>query len=177
LYGLVDPTKRAFKYQITPEFQHEERMVMKARPICVVLFVFLACAFGLPAQQSSVKVRIRIVLVDKDLNQKPVPFFVVSLKGVVKTAEVKTGLDGTAETSLPRGIYAVTTPKAAELAGKRFSWNLQVKLSGGEQSLDLTNDNAKTEELSEVAPPEPASGRGDDLSEQFIDLCIKNAIT
>ena len=147
---------------------------MKRHPICVAFFSFLACAFALPAQQSSVKVRVRIVLVDKDLNQKPVPFLVVSLKGVVKTAEVKTGLDGTAETSLPRGIYAVTTPKAVELAGKRFSWNLQVKLSGDEQSLDLSNDNAKTEEVSEAAPPESANGRGGDLSEQFKRL--KNSV-
>ena len=147
---------------------------MKRHPICVAFFSFLACAFALPAQQSSVKVRVRIVLVDKDLNQKPVPFLVVSLKGVVKTAEVKTGLDGTAETSLPRGTYAVTTPKAVELAGKRFSWNLQVKLSGDEQSLDLSNDNAKTEEVSEAAPPESANSRGGDLSEQFKRL--KNSV-
>jgi S1-C subfamily serine protease len=149
-------------------------MVMKRRPICVAFFAFLACAFALPAQQSSVKVRVRIVLVDKDLNQKPVPFLVVSLKGAVKTAEVKTGLDGTAEASLPRGIYTVTTPKAVELAGKRFSWNLQVKLSGGEQSLDLNNDNAKTEEFSEAAAPESAHGKGGDLSEQFKRL--KNSV-
>ena len=149
-------------------------MVMKRRPICVALFFFLASAFALSAQQNTVKVRVRIVLVDKDLNQKPVPFLVVSLKGVVKTTEVKTGLDGTAETSLPRGIYTVTTPKAVELAGKRFSWNLQVKLSGGEQSLDLNNDNAKTEEVSEAAPPESANGRGSDLSEQFKRL--KNSV-
>src|SRR6266403_3964879 len=148
-------------------------MVMKRRPICVALFLLLACAFALPAQQSTVTVRVRIVLVDRDLNQKPVPFFVVSLKGGVKTAEVKTGLDGSAETSLPRGIYTVTTPKTVEVAGKRFSWNLQVKLSGGEQSLDLSNDNAKTEEVSEAAP-EPASGRGSDLSEQFKRL--KNSV-
>jgi Trypsin-like peptidase domain len=148
-------------------------MAMKHRPICVAFFSILACAFALPGQQSSVKVRVRIVLVDKELNQKPVPFLVVSLKGAVKTAEVKTGLDGTAETSLPRGIYAVTTPKAVQFAGKRFSWNLQVNLSGGEQTLDLTNDNAKTEEVSEAAPPESAS-RGGDLSEQFKRL--KNSV-
>jgi hypothetical protein len=39
---------------------------MKRRPICVAFFSFLACAFALPARQSSVKVRVRIVLVDKD---------------------------------------------------------------------------------------------------------------
>ncbi len=94
---------------------------MKRNPICVALFFLLACACALPAQQSTVKVRVRIVLVDKDLNQKPVPFFVVSLKGGVKTAEVKTGLDGTAETSLPRGIYTVTM----ELAGEVIGWRAE----------------------------------------------------
>jgi S1-C subfamily serine protease len=148
---------------------------MKRRPFCVVLF-FFACAFAIPAQQTPLKVRIRIVLVDKELNQKPAPFVVVSLKGGTKTTEVKTGLDGTAEALLPPGKYTVTTPKAVELAGKRFSWNLQVALSrsGGEQNLDLTNDNAKTEEVSEEAPPESANSRGGDLSEQFKRL--KNSV-
>jgi Trypsin-like peptidase domain len=149
---------------------------MKRRPNCVALFFFFACAFAIPAQQSSVKVRIRIVLVDKELNQKPVPFVVVSLKSGVKTAEVKTGLDGTAETFLPRGKYTVTTPKAVELAGRRFSWNLQVALSGsgGEQNLDLTNDNARTEEISVMALPASSTNENGDLTEQFKRL--KNSV-
>jgi hypothetical protein len=149
---------------------------MKRRPVCVALFLFFACAFATPAQQSSVRLRVRIILVDKELNQKPVPFAVVSLKGGIKTAEVKTGLDGTAETLLPRGKYTVTTPKAVELAGKRFSWNLQVALSGsgGEQNLDLTNDNAKTEEISASAPPPSNTAGNGDLTEQFKRL--KNSV-
>ena len=135
---------------------------MKRRPICVALLFFFACALAIPAQQGSVKVRIRIVLVDKELNQTPVPFVVVAVKGVNKTADVKTGLDGCAEALLPRGKYAVTTPKAVEVGGKRYSWNVQVAVSGSEQNVDLTNDNAKTEEISVSVPPasNPA-GNGD----------------
>src|SRR5205807_1272485 len=84
-------------------------------------------------------------------NQKPVPFFVVSLKSGAKATEVKTSLDGTAEVQLPLGRWTVSSPKAAELGGKRFSWSLQVTLSGGEQNIDLTNDNAKVEETAD--PP------------------------
>jgi hypothetical protein len=66
-----------------------ERLVMK-RYLSVVLLVLLsACAT--PAQPNLVKVRVRVILVDQELTQKPVPFFVVSLKSGAKAAEVKTG--------------------------------------------------------------------------------------
>lgn len=124
------------------------------------------------ASPNSVKVRVRVILVDKDLNQKPVPFFVVSLKGVGKTVEVKTGLDGSIETQLPPGKYIVASTKPAELGGKRFSWDTRITLSGAEQNVDLTNDNAKIEEISLPAASSP-KGPGD-LTELFKRL--KNTV-
>src|SRR6266513_6411707 len=111
----------------------------------------LVSALATPAQPNLVKVRVRVILVDQDLNQKPVPFFVVSLKSGAKVAEVKTSLDGTAEVQLPPGRWTVSSPKAAELGGKRFSWNIQVSLSGREKNIDLTKDNAKVEETAAPA--------------------------
>ena len=141
------------------------------RYLSVVLLGLLSVCPTL-AQPNLVKVRVRVILVDQDLNQKPVPFFVVSLRSGAKAAEVKTSLEGTAEAQLPPGRYTVSSPKAAELGGRRFSWNIQVSLSGGEQSIDLTNDNAKVEET--AASPSSAKAATNDLTEQFKRL--KNTV-
>src|SRR5262249_607750 len=123
------------------------------RTLSVSLLLF-ASIFAAQAQTHPVKVRVRVILVDRDLNQKPVPFLLVSLKSGAKSAEVKTGLDGIAETSLPPGKYTIATPKPTELAGQRFSWNMVVTLTGDEQNVDLTNDNAtSTESAAPTAKP------------------------
>jgi len=46
-----------------------------------------------------------VILVDQELTQKPVPFFVVSLKSGTKTVEVKTSLDGTRKHSFLRALH------------------------------------------------------------------------
>src|SRR5712664_4782731 len=106
-----------------------------------VLLLGLVSACAALAQPNSVKVRVRVILVDQELSQKPVPFFVVSLKSgakaAAKAAEVKTSLEGIAEAHLPPGRYTVSAPKAAELGSRRSSWNLPVSLSGAEQNIDL----------------------------------------
>ena len=147
-----------------------ERQVMN-RYLSVFL-LGLVSAWTTSAQPNLVKVRVRVILVDQDLNQKPVPFFVVSLKCGGKAAEVKTGLEGTAEAQLQPGRCTVSSPKAAELGSRRFSWNIQVALSGPEQNIDLTNDNAKVEET--AAPASPAKAATNDLTEQFKRL--KNTV-
>src|SRR5438477_12458121 len=115
------------------------------RYLSLVLFGLVsACAAS--AHPNLVKVRVRVILVDQDLNQKPVPFFVVSLKSGAKATEVKTGLDGTAEAQLPLGRYTVSSPKAAEMGGKRFSWTIKVSLFGGDMYIVSPCDNAKVEE-------------------------------
>lgn len=131
------------------------------------LLAIALCVAAQPAWASpnSVKVHVRVILVDKDLNQKPVPFFVVDLKSAAKTVEVKTGLDGNVETQLPPGKYNVSSTKPAELGGKRFSWDIQITFSGAQQNIDLTNDNAKIEEISLPANV-PSKGPGD-LTELF----------
>ncbi|MBA0084708.1 MAG: serine protease [Acidobacteria bacterium Pan2503] len=136
--------------------------------------LFFVCAVAVDARPDAVKVRVRVILVDQELNQKPVPFLVVSMKSGAKSVEVKTGLDGTAETQLPPGKYTVATPKAVELGGRRFSWSVPITLSGAQQNVDLTNDNAKSEEI--PAPTSaPASGNsGGDLTGYFKRL--KNTV-
>jgi len=139
-----------------------------------ILLAIALCVSALPtwASPNSVKVHVRVILVDKDLNQKPVPFFVLSLKGVSKTVEIKTGLDGSVETQLPPGKYTVASTKPAEFGGKRFSWDVRITFSGAEQNVDLTNDNAKIQEISLPATSSP-KGSGD-LTELFKRL--KNTV-
>src|SRR5437660_285174 len=139
--------------------------------ISAVLFGLL-CVSAAQAQANRVKVRVRVILVDQQLNQKAVPFFLASLKNGGKAVEVKTSLEGTAEAHLPPGRYTVSTPKVAELGDRRFSWNIQVSLSGGEQNIDLTNDNAKVEET--AAPASSAKSATNDLTEHFKRL--KNTV-
>ena len=133
------------------------------------------CALAVQANPDLVKVKVRVILVDRDLNQKPVPFLLVSLKSGAKSSEVKTGLDGTVETQLPPGKYMITTPKPAELGDRRFSWNMTLAITGVQANVDLTNDNAKTEQIS--APASTSSGEnsgGGDLTEHFKRL--KNTV-
>ena len=113
-------------------------------------------------QTAPVNVRVRVVLVDKDLNQKPVPFCIVNFRNLATAdapAALKTDLDGKAEKQLPPGRYSISTPKPVELAGKRYSWNLEIQITGAEQRVDLTNDNAKIEDL-----PPGASSPGENKS-------------
>jgi S1-C subfamily serine protease len=145
------------------------------RKLLLVSLGALFLATSATAQASPVKLKLRVILVDKDLNQKPVPFLAVTLRPAAHpntAAELKTALDGTAEQQLPPGRYSVNTPKPVELSGKRFTWNLEVELKGPEQQLTLSNDNAKIEENAASGPaPSPASG---DLTEQFKRL--KNTV-
>ena len=126
--------------------------------IAYLLMVSLLFSSGIQPQPQTapVNVKVRVLLVDKDLNQKPVPFYIVNFKNAANSdapAAVKTDLDGRAEKQLPSGPYSISTPKPVELAGKQYSWNLEIQITGAEQHLDLTNDNAKIEDL----PPSAAS--------------------
>jgi S1-C subfamily serine protease len=119
------------------------------------------------AQANPAKLKLRVVLVDKDLNQKPVPFLVVTLLPAAPanpTLELRTALDGTAEQQVPLGRYAVTTPKPVELGGQRFMWNLEIEIRSPEQQLTLSNDNAKVEEIAPAPGSNAATG---DLTAQF----------
>jgi S1-C subfamily serine protease len=120
---------------------------------------------GAAPQTAPVNVKLRVLLVDKDLNQKPVPFYIVNFRNVARAdapAALKTDLDGKAERQLAPGRYSISAPKPVELGSKRYSWNLEIQISGAEQHVDLTNDNAKIEDLPSSAslPDESKSSSG-----------------
>src|SRR6476661_5234258 len=98
------------------------------RPIVRILATILAVPVVVMAvarpQAPPVHVKVRAILVDKDLNQKPVPFLVVKTKNVATGAltEVKTGLDGAVQADLAEGKYVFSTTKAIEFSGKKYLW-------------------------------------------------------
>jgi hypothetical protein len=134
---------------------------------------------GAGQQNAPVNVKVRVLLVDKDLNQKPVPFYIINFRhegSADPPATLKTDLDGKAERPLPPGHYSISTPKPVELGGKRYSWNLEIQITGMELHVDLTNDNAKIEDLPLGAslPGENKSPAGGELTALFDKL--KNSV-
>src|SRR5260370_28247462 len=108
------------------------------------------------SQSESAKLKVRAVLVDKDLNQKPVPklaFVLAPFDGPVGAAVTgRTGFDGNGEVQLAPGKYHLSTPESIEFQGKKYSWEMDVTVSIPESTVELSNDNAKVTGLSAPAP-------------------------
>jgi len=119
------------------------------------------------SQTESAKLKVRAVLVDKDLNQKPVPklaFVVAPFEGPVGTTVTgKTGFDGSGELKLAPGKYHLSTPEPIEFQGKKYSWEVDVTVTAPESTIELSNDNAK---VTGVAAPAPGR-KVDELTTLF----------
>lgn len=119
------------------------------------------------SQTGSAKLKVRAVLVDKDLNQKPVPklaFVLAPFDGPVgETIAGKTGFDGNGEVQVAPGKYRLSTPEPVEFQGKKYSWEVDVTVSLPESSVELSNDNAKVTAVAASAP----SRKVDELTTLF----------
>lgn len=127
---------------------------------------------NIPVHAQAVKVSLQIILVDRDLNQKPVPWFHVRLRREDSQKpdifELKTKLDGRCETSVPPGRYQLATPQAVNLEGRLYKWSMEISLSGTQDSIQLTNDNATVERVSSRGEdPANISAGPSDLSSLF----------
>ncbi len=113
------------------------------------------------------KVKVRVILVDKDLNQKPVPHLTLLFSpesgDTDAPGEVKTDFGGNAEFQASPGKYKLTTPQGVDFAGRHYAWELEIEVRGETLSVDMSNDNARAAD-----PPsaEPAS-KTDDLTLMF----------
>lgn len=132
----------------------------------VVLLVPISLAFP---QLQTTKLKIRAVLVDKDLNQKPVPKLALTL---IRTDDsgggpitVKTGFDGLGEADLQAGHYKLSTVQI-DFQDKKFSWSIEFDVHGRDVTIELSNDNATIEQLAESERPR-AARITDDLTGQF----------
>jgi S1-C subfamily serine protease len=125
-----------------------------------VLFAFisvlLVCA-SLRSQTGISKINVRVILVDKDLNQKPVPHISVVLSKDSSdpggSQEVKTDFSGNAEFLAPPGKYRLATLEGIDYQGRHYAWNTQIKVNAGPCSVDLSNDNARITDLSPIETP------------------------
>jgi hypothetical protein len=108
------------------------------------------------SQADTAKLKIRAVLIDKDLNQKPVPklaFVLAPFDGPVgELVTGKTGFDGNGELQLAPGKYRLSTPEPVEFQGKKYSWEVEVLVSAPESTVELSNDNARVTEVAPMAP-------------------------
>lgn len=141
------------------------------------IVLFLSCCIwvfilNVPLNAQSVKVSLHIILVDRNLNQKPVPWFHVRLRREDsqnrEIFELKTTLYGTCDTVVPAGRYELATPQPINLEGRSYKWWMTISLSGAQEHIELTNDNATVEHVS--SPSEDSanvSEGGSDLSLLF----------
>lgn len=60
----------------------------------------------------------------------------------------RTGFDEVAELQLAPGKYHLSTSEPVEFQGRKFSWQVDIMVSGPEFTVDLSNDNAKVEDIS-----------------------------
>lgn len=136
--------------------------------VLVVVSLFVA---ALPAlsQSETVTAKVHVVLVDADLNQKPVPHLSIVItadSGAAQSlSEWKTDFSGVAELHLPPGKYRLSTPQGVDFQGRHFSWETELDLSGGTPavSLDLSNDNAHVAEADRAE----SSRKPDELTLMF----------
>ena len=151
--------------------------------VCLLMaWLLFSPSAGAKPQAAPVNLKVHVVLVDQDLNQKSVPFYVLDLRpegdGNAPT-ELKTDLDGKSEKLLAPGRYIISSSKPIELGGKRYSWNLEIQIAGAERRIDLTNDNAKIEDLSSIpsvsAGKKSSSGAGDGELTALFDK-FKNSV-
>ena len=100
-------------------------------------------------QRDIVKITIKAMIVDRDLNVKPIPKFTFAFQDEETGKEVSTvttRLDGTAEVEISRAHYRVVSVRPLAFEGKQFSWNVDLLPSAPETTIELSNDNAKIAE-------------------------------
>lgn len=123
--------------------------IYRARRAATVFLSFpllLVCARAVPGQSGRNQVTVRVILVDRDLSQKPVPrlgLVFTPEDNPTKPATTRTGFDGSAAIELSPAKYRLTTPDGVDFQGQHFTWDIEVTVAGSSVEIDLSNDNAK----------------------------------
>ncbi|HUD73052.1 MAG TPA: trypsin-like peptidase domain-containing protein [Dongiaceae bacterium] len=101
-----------------------------------------------PAAPAAGRLEARVAVVLADLSVRPVPkqkFVVVPAAGGAPLA-VTTAFDGTLAQPFPPGRYRIQSENPLEFEGKRLTWDVEFEVRpGATTSLELSNDNARTE--------------------------------
>jgi S1-C subfamily serine protease len=103
---------------------------------------------GSNASPQAAKVTIRAMVVDRDLNVKPIPKFAFTLEpapGESASAPltVSTGIDGSIDLELAPGKYHITSVRPLVFESKKFTWDLELAVHWPVTTIELSNDNAK----------------------------------
>lgn len=118
-----------------------------------ILLVFTS----LHSQAVASRVSVRVILVDKDLNQKPVPHITIVLSAEPSypnsSQDVKSDFAGYAEFQAPPGKYRLSTPEGVDYQGHHYTWDAEINVNGGPFSVDLSNDNARITNMALVETP------------------------
>jgi S1-C subfamily serine protease len=137
------------------------------RKLYIPAALLVCITIPLWSQVETSKLKVRAILVDKDLNQKPVPRLSVTLVSAGSNAtepiRAKTGFDGLAELDLSPGKYHLSTLEPVEFQGKKYSWEIEVAVTARELVVELSNDNARVDD---VGPQKPKRAV-DDLTQSF----------
>ncbi len=101
------------------------------------------------APPTSVNLTVKAMVIDRDLNVKPIPKFVFNLElitdqvGKTQVQILTTKLDGTVEIQVAPARYRITSAKPLDFEGKHYLWDMQFTVEPSGTSLELSNDNAK----------------------------------
>ena len=132
-----------------------------------LVFSLLCFCAPLRSQVALSKVKLRVILVDNDLNQKPVPHLTLQLamdsSKPISAQVIKTDFGGAAEFQAAPGKYKLTSPQGVDFQGRHYTWDLEIDVSGESVSVDLSDDNAR---MADPASAEPAR-KVDDLTMMF----------
>ena len=131
------------------------------------VFILSVCVSA-RTQSDLRKINVRVVLVDKELNQKPVPHISLVFSSLAGGhpdlfLQGRTDFGGNAEFQAPPGKYRVATPQGIDFQGRHYEWDVEVSVTEQACLVDLSNDNARVTELSS---PEPERNL-DDLTSMF----------
>jgi S1-C subfamily serine protease len=140
-------------------------IVRRAVVLCAWLFAFASFA-----EDARVRVNVRAILIDAQLNQKPVPRMVVTItrEGSAEPITVRTDFDGTSSIELVPGTYRFEVATPVRFEDQQLTWSQVVNVTGP-TTVDFSNDNAT------VVRIEKSEGRKiDELSALFASL--KNSV-
>ena len=116
----------------------------------LALLALIAFVFPLSlAAQGPANITLKVTVVDKALNLRPVPKYVLVIKRQGQPGSpvqrVSTSADGTASAALLPGDYTVNSEGPLSFEDKNYSWDLTFKVVAGTNAvIELSSDNARS---------------------------------
>jgi len=118
---------------------------MRTKFVPAFLAIFIA-VFSVQAQDVH-NVTLKVAVVDKDLNVKNVPKFLLTVakkENAFAEWKIATGFDGVAMLTLPAGEYVVRSSEPLQFGGSEYRWDTAFSVSADAVTVvELSNDNAK----------------------------------